>query len=78
MINLERISPEIVSQLSDWEILSSLIFVNKVLEKETLQFQEEFYDMCFFFFDGDEDMTTNILKYVKQIYFNEYSKRHSN
>ena len=78
MINLERISPDVISQLNDWEILSSLIFITKVLKKETFQFQEEFYDMCCFFFDGDEDMTINILQYIKEIYFNEYSKRHSN
>lgn len=78
MIDIERISPEIVSQLNDWEILSSLIFVSKVLEKETLEFQNEFHDMSFFFFDGDEDITTTILKYIKLLYFNEYSKRHIN
>ena len=40
--------------------------------------EEEFYDLCFFFFDGDEDATTLILQKVKKLYLDEYSKRHCN
>jgi hypothetical protein len=76
----ERIFPVplVISQLNDWEILSAFTYCNKVIKKETFLMEEEFYDLCFFFFDGDEDATTLILQKVKKLYLDEYSKRHCN
>ena len=76
----ERIFPDslVISQLTDWEILSAFTYCNKVIKKETFLMKEEFYDLCFFFFDGDEDTTALILQKVKKLYLDEYFKRHCN
>ena len=74
----ERVFPQFVSQLTDWEILSAFTYCNKVLHREDFLFEEEFYDLCFFFFDGDEQETERILESVKKLYLDEYSKRHAN
>jgi len=76
----ERIFPDplIISQLNDWEILSAFTYCNKVIKKESFFMEEEFYDLCFFFFNGDEDETNLILQSVKKLYLDEYLKRHCN
>jgi hypothetical protein len=77
-VKYERISPAWISQLTDWEILSAFSYCTKVLKRESLLFEEEFEDICFFFFDGDEDLTKKTLEEIQKIYTREYSKRHSN
>lgn len=74
----ERVFPQFISQLNDWEILSAFTYCNKVLKKEDFLFEEEFYDICFFFFEGDEEQTIDVLETVKKLYLQEYSKRHAN
>ena len=74
----EKVFPQFISQLTDWEILSAFIYCNKILKREDFILQEEFYDLCFFFFEGDEEETVKVLETVKELYMKEYSKRHAN
>jgi hypothetical protein len=73
-----KISNSYISTLSDWEILSAIAYCNKLTTRTSLKFEEEFLDMCFFFFDGDEIDTFNSIKTVKDSYIQEYAKRHAN
>lgn len=73
-----KISNSYISTLSDWEILSAIAYCNKLTERTSLKFEEEFLDMCFFFFDGDEIDASNSIESVKDSYMQEYAKRHAN
>jgi hypothetical protein len=70
--------PYVVTQLSDWEILSAYSYCRKLLNPQTPLDIEEFEDICFFFFDGDVNETIETLKEVQKIYTDEFSKRHIN
>lgn len=71
-------SREFISQLSDWEVISSFSYCNMILKRETLFSAIEFESICFFFFDGDEDATYEVLEETRSLYLLEYSKRHAN
>ena len=74
----KRISQEFVAQLSDWEILTAFTYTDRILRRENSMFEEEFNDLCFFFFDGDVKSTLQSLQEVKELYIKEYSIRHQN
>ena len=73
-----RISQEFISQLTDWEILSVVIYCNNLLKRESLIYEEEFKDICFFFFEDDDSCTSLMLKSIREMYTNEYLKRRAN
>ena len=77
-VKSKGISQEYLSFLNDWEVLSAYSFTKKLLEKKSLYFEEEFGDISFFFFDGDDEMTTAVLQQILETYRIEYSKRHLN
>ena len=74
----KRISQEFISQLSDWEILTAFTYTDRILKRENSMFENEFNDLCFFFFDGDVKSTILSLQEVKELYTKEYSTRRQN
>ena len=64
--------------LSDDEILSTIIFCKNLIEKKDLLSTEEFLDICFFFFDGDETFAKITLCEIKNMYVKEYMQRRIN
>ena len=74
----ESISHFYYLYLDDWEILSAISYCNNVFNKKTTAHRDEFVDICFFFFDGNEKAATDSLKQVIDLYKEEYSKRHAN
>ena len=67
-----------VKFLSDTEILSAAFFCKKLVDREDKLSREEFSDICFFFFDGDEKATEIALGGILDMYFNEYMSRRIN
>ncbi len=64
--------------LDDWQLISSISYCNSILNRKTEFHKTEFFDMCFYLFDGDEKRAMDSLIEVKQLYEKEYLKRHSN
>lgn len=76
--NNKRISQFYFPNLSDWEILSAVKYCNKVIEKKTAEYKEEYFNMCLFFFNGNEEIMLKSINEVKSLYIEEYSNRHIN
>lgn len=72
----ESISHFYYPNLTDWEILSAISYCNNVVCKTN--YAGELMDISFFFFDGDERAALAALKEVKELYVEEYLKRHAN
>lgn len=68
----------IISELSDWELISSYSFTKNILNKTNRLFAEEHDDIAFFFFNDDKKMTVDVLNNVLKSYASEYIKRRQN
>lgn len=74
----DRVSVEYMKSLSSSEILFTFIYCKKLIEREAFLFKEEFDDINFFFFDGDENLTVEVLTTIKNMYYKEYILRRLN
>lgn len=64
--------------LSDIEILSSIAYTKRLLNKSDVESIIEFRDLSTFFFDGDDEEAIKILHNIDDAYQKEYFKRHRN
>ena len=74
----ERISKFYFPHLKDEEILSALTYCKKILSRADEISQEEFNDICFFFYENDLKATEDSLKDIITMYTNEYMLRRIN
>lgn len=72
----ERVSS--LHHLKDDEILSGAIYCKKLLEKRNELYEDEFFGIAFFIFDGDERKTAEAIEITKQKYLEEYFERRKN
>lgn len=76
-VDQERISDSF-SHLNNGEILSTAIHCKKLIARKGNLYIEEFEDISFFFFEGDNAKTIEYLETVYKNYSDEYMKRISN
>lgn len=74
----EGISKFYYPNLSDWEILSAITYCNKVVERRTPEYEEEYFNLCLLFFNGNEQALIETVTDMIDLYMKEYSNRHIN
>jgi hypothetical protein len=72
----ERVSS--LHHLKDDEFFRGAIYCKKLLEKSNEFYEDEFFSIAFFIFDGDERETTEAIKMTKQRCLEEYFERRKN
>jgi hypothetical protein len=67
-----------VESLSDWELLRGFSFCREMIEGTNEEACLEFHEICNFFHSGDKQAALETIQLVKNIYKEEYDKRHCN